>query len=67
MDITDRDIQWLYSAFYIPAIFFNILYGIIMKKVGPKFTYVALLLMITGHLLFWIGVETRQYWMLIFG
>lgn len=62
MGASDKDIQWLYSAFYLPAIFFNVIYGIIMKKYGPKLTYMALLFMIAGHTLFWIGIPTGQWW-----
>jgi len=67
MDISDQQIQWLYSAFYLPAIFFNLAYGGWMKKFGAGFTYVALMLMITGHVLFMVGVFTGHYWLLLVG
>lgn len=67
MDISDQQIQWLYSAFYLPAIFFNLAYGGWMKKFGAGFTYVALLLMIVGHVLFMVGVFTGHYWLLLVG
>jgi len=63
MHITDNQIQWLYSAFYLPAIVFNLFYGALMKKYGAKFTYVALLLMVVGHILFSIGVFSGKYWL----
>jgi len=67
MGLNDDDIQWCYSAWYIPAILCNVIYGIIMRKVGPEFTYVALGAMAAGHLLFWIAIPSGQFWMLILG
>jgi hypothetical protein len=67
MGLNDDDIQWCYSSWYIPAILCNVIYGIIMRKVGPEFTYVALGAMMVGHITFWVGIPTGQFWMIIFG
>jgi len=67
LGMTDDQVQWLYSSFYIPAIVFNLLYGAWMKKFGAGFTYVGLLLMITGHIVFSMGLFTNEFWMMILG
>lgn len=59
---TDADIQFLYSAFYLPALVTNFLYGSIQKRFGPRATYLALVVMCTGHFLFWIGLGVEEYW-----
>ena len=67
LGLPDAYIQFLYSAFYIPPIFLNPIYGVLQKIYGPKSTYFALLAMIIGHVLFVIGIYTSQYWMLFLG
>jgi hypothetical protein len=67
MGIADSNIQYLYSAFYLPPIFFNPIYGAIQKVYGPKTTYLALGSMCIGHVLFVIGIYTQEYWLLFLG
>jgi hypothetical protein len=67
LGIADCDIQFLYSAFYLPPIFFNPIYGAIQKVYGPKTTYGALGSMVIGHILFVIGIYSQAYWLLFLG
>lgn len=67
MGVSDRNIQLLYSAFYLPPIFTNLPYGALQKKIGPKCCYIALATMILGQALFWLGLAISSYWCLFFG
>jgi len=67
LGITDADIQFLYSAFYLPPIFTNLPYGALQKRIGPKCCYIALATMIFGQALFWCGLGFENYWLLFLG
>lgn len=67
LGLADSNIQYLYSAFYLPPIFLNPIYGALQKVYGPKTTYFGLAGMIIGHVFFIIGIYTEQYWLLFLG
>ena len=67
LKIPDADIQWLYAAYSAPNLVTPIIFGLLLRNIGPKFIYVLLLVAISGQILFAVGVCYTKYYLMMIG
>ena len=68
MDLEPIHIELLYSVYAIPNLFLALIGGIVIAKVGLKWSAVIFpALIFYGNFLLGLGIYFRQYWLLVLG